>query len=170
MKKLTTISLFIFWAITVAILITGLVFYQNNKINSSALNNAGNPGANLASADGVSPVSGLTLNIIEISKHNSLKDCWLIINNKIYNVTNYLSAHPGGVGTISPYCGKEATQAFATKGGGSPHSGFAAGLLNNYYIGDLNQTASQQQIQQNVNNTNSISPPVGGRGDDDDDD
>jgi len=55
-------------------------------------------------------------------------------------VTGYLTIHPGGAGTITPYCGQEATQAFATKDIGRPHSSRAASMLNDYYVGDLNQT------------------------------
>jgi len=101
----------------------------------------------------------LTLNAQEIAKRNSTKDCWLVISNRVYNVTNYLGAHPGGVGAIAPYCGKDATQAFV----GLPHSSYAASLLSGYYIGNLNQTASAQQIQRNIQNTNTL-PPATNRG------
>lgn len=176
MKKLTTISLFIFWAAVTAILTAGLVFYQGGKNNSSVLDgsNLNNPSGSSASSfpvipNGASATPSTTLNLATVSRHNSLKDCWLIISNKIYNVTSYLADHPGGVGAISPYCGKEATTVFATKGGRGSHSSFAASLLGNYYIGDLNQIISQPQIQQNINNTNSVQPLAGGRGDDGDD-
>jgi cytochrome b involved in lipid metabolism len=32
----------------------------------------------------------------EVSKHQSLDDCWIIIKNKVYNVTKFLGEHPGG--------------------------------------------------------------------------
>jgi len=130
MKKLTTISLFIFWAIVVAILTAGLVFYQKQNCPPAAKVN--NP---VGSSGGQ-----VTLNLAEIAKHNNPSDCWLLINNKVYDVTSFLGAHPGGAGTITPYCGKEATQAFETKDIGRPHSSRAASMLNDYYVGDLNQT------------------------------
>ncbi len=161
MKKLTTISLFIFGVVVAAILTAGLVFYQDNKIN-----NPGPAGSVQENSGGLSPSPGatgnLTLNEQEIAKHNSIGDCWLIIDNKIYNVASYLSAHPGGAGAITPYCGKEASQAFATQGGRGSHSGFATSLLAGYFIGDLNQAVSQQQIQENISNTNAIQAPRGG--------
>jgi cytochrome b involved in lipid metabolism len=108
---------------------------------------------------------GLTLNLAEISKHNTRSDCWLLINNKVYNVSSFIAAHPGGAGTIIPNCGKESTQAFNTKGGNTPHSANANSMLQGYYIGDLNQQTNTQQIQQNVQNTNTVVPPTTGGGD-----
>lgn len=32
----------------------------------------------------------------EIAKHNSEKSCWVIIHKKAYDVTEFLSNHPGG--------------------------------------------------------------------------
>ena len=161
MKKLVTISLFIFWTIAVAILTAGLVFYQNHQNNNCL------PSGQLSNSNGTAGTgtnAPIVLDAKTVAKHNQISDCWLIISNKIYNVTNYLGAHPGGVGTIAPYCGQEATQAFATKDIGRSHSSYAQQLLGNYYIGDLNQSVNQQQAQTNVNNTNTITPSPGGRG------
>lgn len=145
MKKLAGISLFVFWAFVTAILTAGLVFYQDKKIspaNNSVLNSETN-----------NPLQQeMTLDINEIAKHGSIQNCWLLINDKIYDVTGYLGAHPGGVPTIAPYCGKEATNAFATKDTGSSHSTGANDLLASYYIGDLNQKIGSSQIAQNVRN------------------
>lgn len=48
--------------------------------------------------------------ITEVSKHNNVKDCWLIINNKIYSIPDYwIEMHPGGASAITPLCGKDAT-------------------------------------------------------------
>ncbi len=76
--------------------------------------------------------------IEEISLHNSLSSCWLVINDKVYDVTGFISAHPGGTSVIKKFCGKESTNAFNTKdGSGSSHSNYAEGLLDNYLIGTL---------------------------------
>ncbi len=75
----------------------------------------------------------------EVSSHNTLSNCWLIISGNVYNVTSYLYQHPGGASAISPYCGKDGTTAFATKNKGSSHSSVANNLLNNYLIGTIGQ-------------------------------
>ena len=75
----------------------------------------------------------------EIALHNSKDDCWFAIDNKVYDVTDFISSHPGGK-SILEGCGKDATQLFETRpmGSGAPHSSNARQLLNDYYIGDLN--------------------------------
>lgn len=165
MKNLATISLFIFGVAMAAILTAGLVFYQNNKINNSGLNISGSNNS-IGQLPGQTGNAKLILTAIEVAKHNSISDCWMIINNKVYNVTSYLFAHPGGAGVMVPYCGQEATRAFQTKDKNSSHSSYADSLLADYYLGDLNQAVSQQQIQKNTNSTNQIPPPARG-GDED---
>lgn len=32
----------------------------------------------------------------EVGKHNTAEDCWIIVHNKVYDVTKFLSEHPGG--------------------------------------------------------------------------
>lgn len=72
-----------------------------------------------------------------VQTHNQPTDCWLIIDHQVYDVTNYLDQHPGGARRIVPYCGQEATQAFATQGGEGQHSAFAQQVLQQFKIGQL---------------------------------
>jgi cytochrome b involved in lipid metabolism len=80
----------------------------------------------------------------EILKHSSPNDCWIIIEQKVYSVTDYLSKHPGGAGRISAYCGKDATQAFLTQDGKGSHSAEAFRILGILYVGDVNGTVMKQ--------------------------
>jgi len=89
-------------------------------------------------------VGGQTIKLItstEVAKHNTSANCWIIVNNKIYDVSQYLkfNLHPGENATITPYCGKEATRAFDTKDRSNPkpHSTNANSMLTDYYVGDL---------------------------------
>jgi cytochrome b involved in lipid metabolism len=73
----------------------------------------------------------------EISGHDSSDDCWLLIDGKVYDVTEF-ATHPGGEAILEG-CGKDATTLFETRpmGSGTPHSTNARNLREDYYIGDL---------------------------------
>ncbi|MFZ3069316.1 MAG: cytochrome b5-like heme/steroid binding domain-containing protein [Microgenomates group bacterium] len=71
----------------------------------------------------------------EVGKHNTRNDCWIIIKNNVYNVTNFLSVHPGGAGEIIPYCGRDATAAFQEM---EKHDSRARASLSTLLIGSLN--------------------------------
>jgi cytochrome b involved in lipid metabolism len=32
----------------------------------------------------------------EVAVHNKSDDCWMIYRNKVYDITKFLSEHPGG--------------------------------------------------------------------------
>ncbi len=135
MKKLSGISLFIFFCIVTAIIVAGLVFYQDNKSISPVNSNTQNVKNTVKTSS-----NAKVLDVNEVAKHNTVSDCWMIINNKVYDISNYASSHPGGVRNILNYCGKESTQAFDTKGGqGDPHSSRAQQMLEKDYIGNLNE-------------------------------
>lgn len=146
MKKISTISLFIFGVVVTAILTAGLVFYQNNK---NASNNSVASSANLIknTINQINPVSGtITLNMDEISKHNKQTDCWMLISGNVYNITSFFGSHPGGNRVMAETCGIDATDAYMTKdpnatstNGGQDHSNRARNMLKDYYLGALNQ-------------------------------
>lgn len=71
----------------------------------------------------------------EVALHNNDKDCWIIINNRVYNITEYLEKHRGGKMLLLYYGGKDATEEFKRLN----HTKKAQKLLENYYIGDLEE-------------------------------
>ncbi|KAF4623588.1 hypothetical protein D9613_001923 [Agrocybe pediades] len=48
----------------------------------------------------------------EVAQHNSPDSCWVIIHNKVYDVTDFLPEHPGGAKIILKYAGRDATSAY----------------------------------------------------------
>ncbi|KAF8640425.1 hypothetical protein AX17_000091 [Amanita inopinata Kibby_2008] len=50
----------------------------------------------------------------QVSQHNKLISCWVIIHNNVYDVTQFLPEHPGGAQIILKYAGKDATEPFDT--------------------------------------------------------
>ena len=67
----------------------------------------------------------------DVATHNTAGDCWLIINNQVYNVTTFIPIHPGG-NAIVPYCGADATIVFD-----NIHNSEVTALLPTYLIGNL---------------------------------
>ena len=70
----------------------------------------------------------------EVARHNKEGDCWLIIRGKVYDVSQYLDDHPGGVEVVTDVAGKDATEDYDDVG----HSEEADEMMRDYYIGDLN--------------------------------
>eukprot|EP00808_Paulinella_micropora_P021715 g55641.t1 len=52
------------------------------------------------------------INMAEVRKHNSSKDCWVVLHGKVYNLTDFQNEHPAGAEVIAQYAGKDATKAF----------------------------------------------------------
>jgi cytochrome b involved in lipid metabolism len=48
----------------------------------------------------------------ELKKHNKREDAWTAINSKVYNITPYLSFHPGGEKQIMRVAGRDGTKLF----------------------------------------------------------
>ncbi|ONK58136.1 uncharacterized protein A4U43_C09F8580 [Asparagus officinalis] len=69
----------------------------------------------------------------DVSKHNTNKDCWLIIGGKVYDVTKFLDDHPGGDEVLLSVTGKDATDDFEDVG----HSNTARAMMDEYYVGEI---------------------------------
>jgi flavocytochrome c len=48
----------------------------------------------------------------EIAKHNTQKDCWVVVDKVVYDLTEFLPDHPGGIKAPLIYAGKDATEEF----------------------------------------------------------
>ncbi|GFO34777.1 cytochrome b5 [Plakobranchus ocellatus] len=69
----------------------------------------------------------------EVADHSSPDSCWIVVNNRVYDVTLFLRMHPGGDDIILEYGGYDATTAFIEKG----HSPDAFDMLSEYCIGEV---------------------------------
>lgn len=166
MKKLVTISLFVFWAVVTALLVAGLVFYQQRSSNGPGSQAPGGNSA-LGTTNSTTGGASVVLSAAEVARHNTANDCWMIINGKVYNLTSYIKLHPGGVAMIDQSCGRDGTALYQTKGGGGGnHSSYAYNLLANYLVGSLGESKTASQIQQAQQQSASTSQnlPAGGGG------
>jgi len=50
----------------------------------------------------------------EVAKHNEEGDVWIVIKNKVYDVTKWISRHPGGAMLILNLAGQDCTDEFKT--------------------------------------------------------
>jgi len=71
----------------------------------------------------------------ELHKHNVESDCWLAVRGKVYNVTSWISKHPGGVDTIVLNGGRDATQLFEAY-----HPTRVYSMLAPYLVGEIDAT------------------------------
>ncbi|KAB2014353.1 hypothetical protein ES319_D09G218800v1 [Gossypium barbadense] len=92
---------------------------------------------------------GKVFTLAQVSEHKTPKDCWLIINGKVYDVTKFLEDHPGGDEVLlsaTVLCkevdmvllpvyvtGKDATDDFEDVG----HSDSARDMMDQYYVGEI---------------------------------
>ncbi len=120
MKKITLIFLIIFVVVVLFLFVEA--FFENN--GGSYSQNTNQPATTSVPA----VLKSFTLN--EAAKHSTESDCYLVINNKVYDASSYIGKHPGGRDTIISNCGKEVTGIFA-----QIHSNRAWDLLAKYQIG-----------------------------------
>ncbi|KAJ5154259.1 Aldolase-type TIM barrel [Penicillium coprophilum] len=52
------------------------------------------------------------LSVQEVIKHCETDDCWIVVGNKVWDLTHFASAHPGGADVIFEFAGRDATHAF----------------------------------------------------------
>jgi len=65
-----------------------------------------------SAAPAASAVPTTEFSLDDVAKHNTEKDCWVVVNGQVLNVTNFLSKHPGGKPAIMLFAGKDATAEF----------------------------------------------------------
>ena len=46
--------------------------------------------------------TGAPLSMLEVAKHSRAEDCWVVIHNTAYDLTQFLPQHPGGADIILP--------------------------------------------------------------------
>lgn len=77
------------------------------------------------------------LSMDQVAAHNTAKDCWMVIEGKVYDFSAYIPQHPTPASVLTPWCGREATEGMRTKGYGRDHSPRAWRMLDDYLVGAL---------------------------------
>ncbi|KAI9310130.1 cytochrome b5 [Dichotomocladium elegans] len=73
----------------------------------------------------------------DVAKHSSANDMWVVIHNKVYDITKFVQEHPGGEEVLLDEAGKDATESFEDIG----HSDEAREILEKYLIGELDEAS-----------------------------
>jgi len=85
------------------------------------------------------PAEGKVFRLTEVAEHKITKgdnkSIWVVIHDKVYDITKFLDEHPGGEEILIENAGVDATESFEDVG----HSSDAREMLDEYYIGDLHE-------------------------------
>lgn len=117
MKKITLFFLILF-VIIVSSIFTLSWFYPSDitLVNNVSFN----------------PLNKTEFTLTEVATHSSPDDCYLVIENNVYNVSSFINTHPGGRENITNNCGQEVTGLFYTI-----HANKVWNLLGQFYVGYL---------------------------------
>jgi len=80
----------------------------------------------------------------EVAEHKDKTSTWLIIHDKIYDVTKFLEEHPGGEEVLLEQAGKDGTEHFEDVG----HSTDARTMMKEYLVGELNDEDKSNSADQ----------------------
>jgi cytochrome b involved in lipid metabolism len=72
----------------------------------------------------------------QVKANNTAKSCWTVIDGFVYNLTSWVSSHPGGAGAILFLCGTDGTNAFKAQ---HENQARPAVRLDSYKLGPLNK-------------------------------
>ena len=72
----------------------------------------------------------------QVKANNTATKCWSAIDGKVYDLTNWISSHPGGAGAITSLCGTDGTSAYINQHKGQSRPG---STLTAYLLGPLNK-------------------------------
>lgn len=118
---------------------------MGEEANDKLLNAGGGPGSDYNAAD---DAKYYTLEDIRV--HNMSNDTWLIIHDKVYDITSFLEEHPGGEEVLLEQAGADATESFEDVG----HSTDAREMLMQYYIGELHMDDRKKAKPKEINVSN----------------
>lgn len=85
--------------------------------------------------------STATFTLAQVAEHADKSSCWIALEGKVYDVTPFVAGglHPGKDAILAG-CGKDATELFNNRPGGSgAHSERARAMLPKYLIGELSE-------------------------------
>lgn len=140
MKKIIYLIFISIFSIGLFVFLSGFVKDYKQKENNFSIQKSENKdkkSINNQNVDNNTNTVGVkTYTIQEVNKHASRNDCWMVIEGRVYNVTEYiLSGKHKPV--IVEGCGIDATDIFNQQKKHFKKSAKVNSILKKYYIGDL---------------------------------
>ncbi|KAK7044690.1 nitrate reductase [Favolaschia claudopus] len=80
----------------------------------------------------------------ELREHAVGKNLWFVVNSEVYDATEYLNEHPGGIQSIASAAATDATDEFMSIPDPSADSETAKAMMRRYHIGTLDDTAKKE--------------------------
>ncbi|WEW58174.1 hypothetical protein PRK78_003642 [Emydomyces testavorans] len=91
----------------------------------------------------------------EVAAHDSKKDLYLVVNEKVYNVSSFVDEHPGGEEVLLDVAGQDATEAFEDVG----HSDEAREILDGLLVGKVKRLPGDPAPSKTTNSTATAATP-----------
>ncbi len=114
----------VIWIIIIILLV--VVYFYFKKPDNNIQNNQ--------SLEQVNNIEAKAISLLEVETRNTKDSCWTNIGGKIYDLTKFISEHPGGADSIAKICGKDGTEIFGAKHGTNK---MQQNILRGLYIGEL---------------------------------
>lgn len=116
------------FVVLIVLVLGGIYFYKNMNSNKTMQTKEENKTTNTETTKEITQE--------ELAKHSTKEDCWLQIDSKVYDVTNFVSKHPGKDAILFG-CGKDATAMFNKRPDGTSHSDRARVTMTQFQIGTV---------------------------------
>jgi hypothetical protein len=107
----------------------GYIVYAGRPVMKVTPAVAGTPTGTTPAAD-----TSKTYTMADVQAHNTQSNCWSAIGGDVYDLTSWVSRHPGGAQSIIGLCGTDGTSAYTNQHGSSRRPKSVLALLK---IGSL---------------------------------
>ncbi len=124
---------------TIVVLVAAGIAYTNYKDSKGRPTYNNRPSSLTAITTQTTPVATSTAKtyiLAQVATHKDATSCWTTINGSVYDVTSWISQHPGGQQAILGLCGIDGSEAFNGQHGGQARP---ASELASFKIGTLIQ-------------------------------
>lgn len=110
----------------------------------------------------IRPPTRKKITLSEISKHNTESDCWMVIRNCVYDVTEYIPYHPGGIPELMKGAGKDATALFNEVHRWVNFDSILRSCLQGYLQIEVGESFDEEETDADVQLSGSLVPVAAG--------